>query len=126
MDQTPPAIEYSTAVSSTPRDIDRWFVSGQLDLPGAHLDGARLAKDSDARGEWIASIEQLIPLHAHTFDGTLGYRWTTPLGTWELVLDVRMFNTVGVEIRCPQGDWKLSDHRVEYVDAFLRLVGAIG
>jgi hypothetical protein len=37
-----------------------------------------------------------------------------------------MFNAVGVEVTGPRGSWKLSDHRVEYVDAFLRLVGAIG
>lgn len=89
-----------------------------------HDDRRRLSGDGEARGAWIESIEALLPGHTCQTDG-LNFKWTTPAGTWKLELDVRMFGGPAITLVGPNGTWKLSDHRVPYVETFLCLVGAI-
>jgi hypothetical protein len=89
-------------------------------------DAQLLGRDVDARMMWNNSIEALLPTHTCLGDsGETPHKWTTRLGTWKLQLDARMYQRIGVTVTGPGGTWRLADHRVEYVAAFLRLVGAI-
>jgi hypothetical protein len=122
-------VNESTATSSDPAAQDAWEARRQPpfgpDPQEIWHDAKLLGQDAGARMAWSDSIEALLPTHAHLGGGDSPHKWTTRLGTWKLQLDSRMFQRIGVTVTGPGGTWQLADYRVEYVAAFLRLVGAI-
>jgi hypothetical protein len=95
-----------------------------FDIEEIAADAKRLDSDREARTAWVNSVEALLPAHTCPLSG-LRFKWTTPLGVWKLGLDLHMFQEVKVQVSGPGGHWCLADHRIEYVAAFLRLVGAV-
>ena len=124
-----PPVNESTATGQNFAAQDAWEARRQPqfgpDPQEIWHDVKLLGQDAGARQVWSDSIETLLPAHAHLSDSDTFYRWTTRLGTWKLRVDARMFQRIGVTATGPGGSWQLADHRVEYVAAFLRLVGAI-
>jgi hypothetical protein len=102
--------------------LRRWAVSGLIDLDEINADRKRLASQEE-RGEWVDAITDLLPPHAMSTGG-LAYKWTTPLGSWRLEINTG-WGGPWVIVKALGGEWKLADHRVPYVESFLRLVGAI-